>query len=679
MIIKSATIKNYRLLHESHIDLTDDTTVIVGKNNSGKTAFTTLFETFLSPSPSFTFDDLSISSHDQFTKALEKYWEYEAETNDMNKDQLSENIDFIIPKISLQLIIEYNDKDNWTNLRPFITSLDDTNQIRLTYTYGPKHSVEFLKNVKESLKYENSSEIQVKDVISTVKKLWNSYYSVKIRASSFKEEIEYPIITPVKKDLDNLLDLKSIQAQRPLSDGNTHSPKEYLSKYFQRHYIKSESGNTFPRSEDIDALDTHLQEANKNQDNSLRVFFGNFTSSFTSFGYPGLYDEEITLKSEITEENIRNTVKIFYDNNGCFLPEGYNGLGYSNLIYIVSEILSFVDDSQESGTSIHLLFIEEPEAHMHPQMQMLFIKNITKFLKEKEINAQIIITTHSSHILANADFKQIKYFCREEREVEIRDLALFKIKEDEENKEETEKFLKQYLSLGKCDLFFADKAILIEGTVERLLMPCFYKKLDSTSTKDKLSEQYISVIEIGGAYMDKFKDLLEFLKLKTLIITDIDAIDPKDQRSKCAVSSKEDLETSNAVLRKWLPKKAKISELLELNTEENKMGLMNEKKNIRVTYQTCIESKCGRSFEEAFVIENIGYLHKNKKKFVSISAHLGNYASEDDILTNSFKIQKYIDKYSKKTDLAFDLLTIDCEEWKVPEYIKEGLKWLAQM
>ncbi|MDD4438996.1 MAG: ATP-dependent endonuclease [Tissierellia bacterium] len=681
MIIKSATIKNYRLLHDSHIDLMNDTTVIVGKNNSGKTAFTTLFETFLSKSPSFAFDDLSISSHDQFTKALKKYWEYEAETNDVKKDQLSKDIELIIPKISLQLIIEYNDTDNWTNLRPFITSLNATNQIQIIYTYGPKQSVEFLKNVKESLKCENLSDIQVKEVISTVKKLWNSYYSVKIQASSFKEETEYPIITPVKKDLDNLLDLKSIQAQRPLSDGHIHSPKEYLSKYFQRHYMKSESGNTFPRSKDVEALDKHLQEANKNQDNSLSEFFGNFTSSFTSFGYPGLYNEEITLKSEITEENIRNTVKIFYDNNGCFLPEGYNGLGYSNLIYIVSEILSFVDDSQESGTRIHLLFIEEPEAHMHPQMQMLFIKNITKFLKEKEINAQIIITTHSSHILANADFKQIKYFCREEREVEIRDLALFKIKEDEENKEnkeETEKFLKQYLSLGKCDLFFADKAILIEGTVERLLMPCFYKKLDSTSTKNKLSEQYISVIEIGGAYMDKFKDLLEFLKLKTLIITDIDAIDPKDQRSKCAVSSKGELETSNAVLRKWLPQKAKISELLELNKGTDKNELMNQNKNIRVTYQTCIKSKCGRSFEEAFVIENFEYLHKNKKSLISISHHLKDYPNENDILHNSYKIQDYIDKNSKKTDLAFDLLTVDCETWKVPVYIKEGLEWLAQ-
>ncbi|MBO3704733.1 MAG: hypothetical protein J5W83_19765 [Candidatus Accumulibacter sp.] len=39
----------------------------------------------------------------------------------------------------------------------------------------------------------------------------------------------------------------------------------------------------------------------------------------------------------------------------------------------------------------------------------------------------------------------------------------------------------------------------------------------------KLSTQYSSIIEVGGAYAHRFVDLLEFLELRTLIITDIDA------------------------------------------------------------------------------------------------------------------------------------------------------------
>ena len=60
-----------------------------------------------------------------------------------------------------------------------------------------------------------------------------------------------------------------------------------------------------------------------------------------------------------------------------------------------------------------MLFIEEPEAHTHPQMQYVFINNIKELLseskKEKKINLQTIITTHSSHIVSQSDFNDIKY------------------------------------------------------------------------------------------------------------------------------------------------------------------------------------------------------------------------------------------------------------------------------
>lgn len=98
---------------------------------------------------------------------------------------------------------------------------------------------------------------------------------------------------------------------------------------------------------------------------------------------------------------------------------------------------------------------------------------------------------------------------------------------------DTLQFLKRYITLVKCDMFFADKIILIEGLCERLLMPLFIKKVDevilSISKVDEassikpLTEQYISLIEVSGAYMHKFKEFLDFLGVKTLIITDIDS------------------------------------------------------------------------------------------------------------------------------------------------------------
>ncbi|TQV63324.1 MAG: ATP-dependent endonuclease [Sulfurovum sp.] len=234
------------------------------------------------------------------------------------------------------------------------------------------------------------------------------------------------------------------------------------------------------------------------------------------------------------------------------------------------------------------------------------------------------------------------------------------------------------MTLDKGELFFSDKAILFEGVVERLLMPIFIKKLDASNIT-KLSEQYISYIEVGGAYMNKFKELLEFLDIRTLIITDIDSVEKTitnkkgNQQTtypKCEITSKSELYTSNICLKSWLPNKTKISDLLDA-TDEDKTS-----NKIRVAYQIKINSteiKCGRSFEEAFMLDNLQYALDKKQDLASVSSKLSAYSTVDEIKTNSFKIVESV----KKTDFAFDLLS-NQDGWNVPTYIKEGLIWLSQ-
>ena len=225
------------------------------------------------------------------------------------------------------------------------------------------------------------------------------------------------------------------------------------------------------------------------------------------------------------------------------------------------------------------------------------------------------------------------------------------------------------MTLDKGELFFSDKAILFEGVVERLLMPIFIKKLDASNCT-KLSEQYISYIEVGGAYMNKFKELLNFLEIKTLIITDIDSIDPNNGRKIVEISNSTTDETSNVCLKAWLPAKVKIHELL--NTPDSEK-ISNR---IRVAYQIKIAAtniKCGRSFEEAFILDNLEYVFAKKQDLLSISSKLSTYASINEIKNNSFKIVDSI----KKTDFAFDLLS-NQDDWDTPTYIKEGLLWLSQ-
>ena len=108
------------------------------------------------------------------------------------------------------------------------------------------------------------------------------------------------------------------------------------------------------------------------------------------------------------------------DGDSSSLPETYNGLGYLNLIGILFEIETKLQELYEQPADINILYIEEPEAHTHPQLQYIFIRNIknhinshrNKLNKEKNKYLQIIITSHSSHIVSECNFDDIIYLKR---------------------------------------------------------------------------------------------------------------------------------------------------------------------------------------------------------------------------------------------------------------------------
>lgn len=647
MKITNVKIKNFRLLDDIEINLEDITTAIVGKNNSGKTSFSEIFNIFMN-SKKFEFEDFSLCSQRNFYNS---YFHF-TQISDLNKKEKIEEIIKLIPKIQLILTAEYDNMDNWSNLKPFITSLNNDNKIYILFEYSPKDSEKFFTHIKSLLEDGD-------DLIDIVKLLFKDNYQITMRPYSETENTE--IVE--SKDIEKLLQCHFIEAQRDLEDSKSNNTK--LSSIFQKQYDYQTKKDDSSSDELVKATD----EANKDIEKKLKDFFKTFIESFQYFGFPGIDNEKLQLQSKIEVENLfRNNVKLVYNHDDNLLPEKYNGLGYKNLMYIISKILSFEILHQDSSSDLNLLFIEEPEAHMHPQMQMVFIKNINDFLKEKGFNAQVIISTHSSHILTNAEFETIRYFTKEKYCSKIKDLKQFS---NSLSSDETLSFLKQYLTLDKGELFFSDKAILFEGVVERLLMPIFIKKVDA-SNSTKLSEQYISYIEVGGAYMNKFKDLLEFLEIKTLLITDIDSIDISDSRKKIEISNNQNIETSNSCLINWIPKKNKIIDLLNNTTDDEKID-----NKVRVAYQTKLSSstnlKCGRSFEEAFILDNLQFALDNKDKLLSLSQKLLTYNAIANIEQDSYSIVEDV----KKTDFAFDLLT-NQDGWVVPTYINEGLVWLSQ-
>ena len=284
------------------------------------------------------------------------------------------------------------------------------------------------------------------------------------------------------------------------------------------------------------------------------------------------------------------------------------------------------------GTS-HLIFIEEPEAHLHAQLQQAFIRKVLDILAiqgedQVHYSTQLTITTHSPHILYERGFRPVRYFRRSsglEQISEVLNLSAFY----EETENPTRDFLARYLKLTHCDLFFADAAVLVEGNVERLLLPQMIAK-----AAPQLQSAYLCILEIGGAFGHRFRTLIEYLGITTLIVTDIDSVhgpagdgdnfgadDEPDEMeddgevagSACMVH-REGAVTSNQTLVHWLPGLRSIADLLAATPEER---TQNRPENggdlVRVVYQCEVEAAwrgevarvTGRTLEEAFAIDNL--------------------------------------------------------------------------
>lgn len=741
MHIKDIEVGNFRKLKAARIGVADEKTVFVGANNSGKTSAMLALRYFLVERErgNFSLNDFTLS-HWPLIDAMGVTWE---EAKELDQELPASDWDAILPFLDVWLHAE---KSEAHLVQKLIPTLDwDGGLLGVRLRLEPKDTSELQKAYvvarEDARKVEKAEENAQAEKLTGNVVLWPRSLTDFIRrrfASLFTvrsyildpEKLANPVLgvakpQPLKSDalpidgepFRGLIRIDEIGAQRGFghpeaahdfdddraTSGTTTARRmsQQLRRYWNKHLDPFEN----PDPKDIEALRA-IEQAQLAFDERLRDGFTTALQEVEGMGYPGVTDPRLKISSRLTPvDGLNHDAAVQYvvstgDGDAkveLVLPEDSNGLGYQNLISMIFKLMSFRDawmrvgkaasDSDTLMPQLHLVLIEEPEAHLHTQVQQVFIRQAYRVLRKHEklgeskaLKTQLVVSTHSSHIAHECEFDQLRYFRRlpaSEKTIPIS--CVVNLGTVFGSDTETKRFVARYVKVTHCDLFFADAAVLVEGPAERILVPFFLRNHAELST---LHQCYITWLEIGGSHAHRLKALIDHLGLTCLIVTDLDA---RNTENKSVPPKRgEGLTTRNQTLKTWCPGAEGLDELLDQKPEKKVVWHDQQCFAVRAAYQCPInvefkgvpaEALCN-TLEDALVLENLELFEKSNGTglWAKFKAAIENSGDVAGLIEEIFSILKK----GGKAEFALSLLELDDPQTlQTPFYILDGLKWLS--
>jgi len=751
--IEFVEIANFRKLLSTRVDLSTTTTLFVGANNSGKTSAMLAMRRFLSPRRCpFEIHDFTLC-HWPAIIALGESWIAARNAGDV-VDLIVAPWVSTLPTLDLWLHVDTGEMHHVRDLIPTLDWEGGGLGVRLRYEPKDLDFLykDFMEAVSaaDALKaaaIAESEEQRAADPTSGQPKLtiWPANlvdflgrrlathftiraYSLDPANLAAPDKLQarpqaLPASSlPIEGDpLNGLIRVHDIPAQRGFGEGQSvqedddtpaSAPGSRLSDQLRSYYSKHLDPTKGPDPADLGALQA-IEAAQDAFDERLTESFKDAFAEVEGMGYPGVTDPRPRVSTRLKAiDGLNHSAAVSFEvdmiaEGGVAtpllrLPEANNGLGYQNLISMIFRLMSFRDAWMRVGKAskgakvtrtepLHLVLVEEPEAHLHAQVQQVFIKKAYTVLRAHEdlgesrkLRTQLVVSTHSSHVAHETSFSCLRYFRRlpAGMAAKVPVSTVINLSEVFGPSNETERFVTRYLRAQHADLFFADAAILVEGPAERMLVPNFIR-----AHYDKLNQCYITLLEIGGSHAHRLKPLIDHLGLLTLIITDLDTLDGTSGAS-VQPSKGANQKTNNATLKTWVPGVDEVDALMEADAASKTLQVDGDPLfAVRAAYQTpvavTVPASAGSevaypyTFEDALALENLAVFSTLEgaglvRKFRDAITAGGSITEISGRMYDALKS-------GKKAEFALDVIkSEEFDDLIVPSYIAEGLEWLLQ-
>lgn len=497
MYISEIIFKNFRCFKNNSILFNEGLNVIIGENNAGKTTILKAIELIFNTSKSRRL------SVDDFYQGLS-----------YDKD--------CPPEIDIQVKIrssgENDQKDDLAVVATWITQLEDPWEATLSYKYFlPEKDAEDFRTEYNQVKSDENYKLKFWDLLERY--IPKYVYRIYAGNPELKNQVENEYLNKFNCEyLDALRDVEN-----ELFAGRKTILKNTINYYLDYNLRKLE------KNSELESERNEFQNIAKNLLSNIegRIETKDIHNALDFTG--ALKGGSPKLVGNLTEEDIFTALELIITNKQNYeIPISYNGLGYCNLMYI-SLILSKMkilssEDYGTNATVYPILLLEEPEAHLHPALQYLFLCSLLEEgVNQKKIR-QIFVTSHSTHLTSAVDLDSIICMTIDESD-NIN--AAYPGKVFSEDDIESKHYIERYLDATKSSLLFAKSVIFVEGISEKLLIPIFAEFLDRS-----LERSLVCVVDVGGKTFKHFiklfgagipEDIKKYaLNRKVACITDTD-------------------------------------------------------------------------------------------------------------------------------------------------------------